>query len=50
MEGIEEMNASWVKIKVDKPTPAHTDGEIFSTDLKEFEYKIFPKKLQIILP
>jgi len=50
MEGIEEMNATWVKISVDKPTPAHTDGEIFSTELKEFDYKILPKKLEIILP
>ena len=50
MDGIEELNATWVKIKVDKPTPAHTDGEIFSTDISEFEYKIFPKKLEIILP
>ncbi|MFC2028493.1 diacylglycerol/lipid kinase family protein [Chloroflexota bacterium] len=50
MEGIEEMDATWVKIKVDKPTPAHTDGEIFSTELTEFEYRIFPKKLEIILP
>jgi len=50
MEGIEEMNATWVKIRVDKPTPAHTDGEIFSTELKEFDYKILPKKLEIILP
>jgi diacylglycerol kinase (ATP) len=49
MDGIEELNATWVKIKVDKPTPAHTDGEIFSTDISEFEYKIFPKKLEIIL-
>jgi len=50
MEGIQEMNATWVKIKVDKPTPAHTDGEIFSTDLKEFKYQIFPQKLEILLP
>jgi diacylglycerol kinase (ATP) len=50
MEGIYEQNASWVKIKVDRPTPAHTDGEIFATELTEFEYKIHPKKLNILLP
>jgi diacylglycerol kinase (ATP) len=50
MEGIHEMNATWIKIKVDRPTPAHTDGEIFSTEITEFEYKIHPQRLKIILP
>ena len=50
MEGIYEQNASWVKIKVDRPTPAHTDGEIFATDLTEFEYKVHPQRLKILLP
>lgn len=50
MEGIHEQHATWVKIKVDRPTPAHTDGEIFSTEITEFEYKIHPQRLEIILP
>lgn len=50
MEGIYEQHATWVKIKVDRPTPAHTDGEIFSKDIMEFDYKIYPQKLNILLP
>ena len=50
MEGIHEQHATWVKINVNRPTPAHTDGEIFSTEIKEFEYKIHPKRLKILLP
>jgi len=50
MEGIQEHFATWVNIKVDRPTPAHTDGEIFSTEDQEFEYRIFPEKLNILLP
>jgi len=50
MEGIHEQHATWVKIKLDRSTPAHTDGEIFSTEISEFDYKIQPKRLKIILP
>ncbi|MFH2039049.1 MAG: YegS/Rv2252/BmrU family lipid kinase [Chloroflexota bacterium] len=50
MEGVQEHFATWINIKVDRPTPAHTDGEIFSTEDQEFEYRIFPEKLNILLP
>ena len=50
MEGIFEQEATNIKIVVDRATPAHTDGEIFSTELKNFEYRIHPQKLQILLP
>ena len=50
MEGIFENQATNIKIHVNRATPAHTDGEIFSTDLKDFEYRIHPERLQILLP
>jgi diacylglycerol kinase (ATP) len=50
MEGIHEQHATWVKIKVNRETPAHTDGEIFSTEITDFEYKIHPQRLKILLP
>lgn len=50
MPGIVEKNATWLKIKFDKPSPAHADGEIFSTGITELEYRVFPGRLQILLP
>jgi len=50
MDGIFEYQTTRIKIHVDRVTPAHTDGVIFSTDLQDFEYKIYPQRLQILLP
>jgi len=50
MDGICEYQTTWIKIHVDRPTPAHTDGEIFSTGIQDLEYRIFPGRLQILLP
>jgi diacylglycerol kinase (ATP) len=50
MECIHEQHATWIKIILNRPTPAHTDGEIFSTEVSEFDYKIHPKRLKILLP
>jgi diacylglycerol kinase (ATP) len=50
MEGIHEQQATWVKIHVEGPAPAHVDGEIFSEGIQDLEYKIFPGRLQILMP
>jgi diacylglycerol kinase (ATP) len=49
-EGAFEGNATWLKVHFDTPAPAHVDGEIFSTDIKDLEYRIFPGRLKILLP
>jgi diacylglycerol kinase (ATP) len=49
-EGIWERQATWVKIHVEGPAPAHTDGEIFSTGIQDLEYRIFPGRLKILIP
>lgn len=50
LEGMNEVHASRISIHLDKPSPAHTDGEIFPEWIQDFEYKIFPKRLNMILP
>jgi len=50
MEGIHELNCTWLKIHLDKPSPAHTDGEIFDSWITDFEYKIFPAMVPILVP
>jgi len=50
MEGMRELHATRISIHLDKPSPAHTDGELFPEWIKDFEYEILPKKLNILLP
>lgn len=50
MEGMYELNATHLTIELDKPSPAHTDGELFPDYVQTLRYDIFPKKLQILLP
>lgn len=49
MEGMEELHAHRISIKLNKPSPAHTDGELFSEWVQNFEYDILPKKLRILI-
>ena len=49
-EGIFEQNATWIKIHLENPSPAHTDGELFSYGVQDLDYRIFPGRLKIILP
>jgi diacylglycerol kinase (ATP) len=45
---IHEQEATWIRIHVDNPTPAHVDGEIFSHEIHDLEYHIHPGRLQIL--
>jgi diacylglycerol kinase (ATP) len=46
---IHEINTTWLKVKSDQPTPAHSDGEVFSKALFEVEYTIHPGKQPILI-
>jgi diacylglycerol kinase (ATP) len=50
MEGMREVNATRISLHLDEPSPAHTDGELFSEWIQDFEYEIFPGCLSIIVP
>ena len=47
---IHEITSSWLKVRSDNPTPAHTDGEIFSKAITDLEYRVIPGRLPILLP
>jgi diacylglycerol kinase (ATP) len=49
MEGMQELHATQVSIHLDKPSPAHTDGELLPQWIQDFEYEIFPKCLTLIV-
>jgi diacylglycerol kinase (ATP) len=49
-EGIYEVDTSWVKIKLNRPSPWHTDGELSPEDIDAFDFTILPARINIIVP
>ncbi|MFN2153529.1 MAG: diacylglycerol/lipid kinase family protein, partial [Anaerolineales bacterium] len=45
-----EVHSTKVSIHLDRPSPAHTDGELFPDYLQDFEYSIQPGRLQLLVP
>ncbi len=50
MEGMHELHVTRVSIHLDKPSPAHTDGELLPQWLQYFEYEIQPNRINMIIP
>ena len=50
LEGMREVHARRISIHLDKPSPAHTDGELLPNWIQDFEYEILPACLKIIVP
>jgi diacylglycerol kinase (ATP) len=50
MDGMQEVHTTRISIHFDRPSPAHTDGELFPEWMQDFEYQILPKSLNIIVP
>ena len=49
MEGMQEVQATRISIHLEKPSPAHTDGELLPEWIQDFEYEILPGRLNIIV-
>jgi len=47
---IHEQHASFIRVHLDRSTPAHVDGEIFSQTVRDLEYSIQPGRLNLIMP
>lgn len=50
MDGMFEVHTTRLSIHLDRPSPAHTDGELFESPLQDFEYRIYPSRLKVLLP
>ncbi len=48
MEGMFEVHCTRLSVQLDKPSPAHTDGELFDQWLTDLEYRIFPGSVPIL--
>jgi diacylglycerol kinase (ATP) len=47
---IHEVHSTWLRVNSETPTPLHADGEIQSPGIQHFEFKVYPKRLPILLP
>jgi diacylglycerol kinase (ATP) len=45
---VHEHHTSWLKVKVKPGSPAHADGELFTKDIEELNYRIHPARLPIL--
>lgn len=50
LDGMYELNTKKINIRLDQPSPAHTDGELFPEFVRDFDYSIQPGRLQLIVP
>jgi diacylglycerol kinase (ATP) len=50
MEGMREVHATRITIHLERPSPAHTDGELLPDWIQDFEYEILPACLNMIVP
>lgn len=47
---IHEISSPWLKVSSKQPTPAHADGEVFSEQIHDLEYRVLPQSLPILMP
>ena len=50
LDDIYEIHCTYLKFKLDKPSPAHTDGELFESWITDFDYKLFPAAVPMLVP
>ena len=50
LDGMRELHTTRVSIRLDHPSPAHTDGELFDTWITDLDYKIFPSAVNLLVP
>jgi diacylglycerol kinase family enzyme len=46
--GVRELQVDWMRIKLDRPSPAHADGDIFSTGIEQLTYRIHPGRISVL--
>lgn len=50
LDGMRELHSTRISIHLDRPSYAHTDGELFPEQVQMLEYEIFPGRLNILFP
>lgn len=48
-EGIREIHSARIRICLERPSPAHCDGELFSAEVDSLDYVILPGRLNVLV-
>jgi len=49
LKGITTTDMTWLRVEIDRPAPAHADGEIFAPEVRKLEYRTWPGRLQMLV-
>lgn len=49
LPGMRELNCTWVRMHLSKPSPVHTDGGLFDAWLTDLDYRIFPAAVPVLM-
>ncbi len=49
LEGMREVHTTKITLHLESLSPAHTDGELLTEWIQDFEYEILPKKLKVLV-
>jgi len=49
MDGMREVQTTKISVHLDRPSPAHTDGELFPKWMQDFEYSIQAGRLKVLV-
>ncbi len=49
-DGVHEIHSTRIRIHLKSPSPAHSDGDLFPSEIDNLEYKILPGMIDILAP
>ncbi len=49
-DGVQEIDATRISVRLQPPSPAHSDGDLFPAEVESLEYKILPGMIDILVP
>jgi diacylglycerol kinase (ATP) len=50
MDDVHEHDFTWLKVRLESPSPVHADGEITFESIQDLDYQIQPGRLQVFTP
>jgi diacylglycerol kinase (ATP) len=50
MDDVYEHDFTWLKVRLETPSPVHTDGEITFENMRDLDYRIQPGRLRVYAP
>ena len=46
--GVIEFHCDWLRVRLDRPSPAHADGDVFTTSTQQLNYRIYRARVPVL--